>query len=98
MTRMRLISASSSMITILRRGAFLRWAPGGLDAARGGTAPSPPDRSVERGHDVLDPGVVLEPVHRQVLAVTGVLEAAVRHLGDQREGGFDPEAAEVQPP
>ena len=31
-------------------------------------------------HDVLDPGVVLEAVHRQVLAVPGVLEAAVRHL------------------
>jgi len=31
-------------------------------------------------HDVLDPGVVLQPVHRQILAVTGVLVAPVRHL------------------
>src|SRR5215471_8347186 len=35
-------------------------------------------------HDVLDPGVVLETVHGQVLAVSGALEAAVRHLGDER--------------
>src|SRR3954453_17233643 len=49
------------------------------------------------GHDVLDPRVVLEAVHRQVLAVAGVLEAAVRHLGHQRDVGVDPDAAEVQP-
>src|SRR3954452_15691035 len=47
-------------------------------------------------HHVLDPGVVLEAVHRQVLAVARVLEAAVRHLGDQRDVGVDPDAAEVQ--
>src|SRR5215475_7120327 len=35
----------------------------------------------DEAHDVLDAGVVLEAVHGQVLAVTGVLEAAVRHLG-----------------
>src|SRR5262249_3128543 len=52
---------------------------------------------VERRHHVLDARVVLEPVHRQVLAVAGLLEAAVRHLGDQRDVGVDPDAAEVQP-
>ena len=34
---------------------------------------------------------------RQVLAVAGVLEAAVRHLGDQRDMRVDPHATEVQP-
>src|SRR5919199_3619581 len=48
-------------------------------------------------HDVLDPGVVLEPVDRQVLAVPGVLESAVRHLRDQRDVAVDPDAAEVEP-
>src|SRR2546421_7697399 len=48
-------------------------------------------------HDVLDPGVVLEAVHGQVLAVPGVLEPAVRHLGHQRDVAVDPDAAEVQP-
>jgi hypothetical protein len=45
---------------------------------------------------VLDAGVVLEPVQAQVLAVAGVLEAAVGHLGDQGDVGVDPDAAEVQ--
>jgi hypothetical protein len=31
-------------------------------------------------HDVLNPGVVREAVHGQVLAVTRVLEASARHL------------------
>lgn len=31
-------------------------------------------------HDVLDPGVILQPVHRKIFAVTGVLVAPVRHL------------------
>src|SRR5213596_2046317 len=47
-------------------------------------------------HDVLDAGVILEPVRRQVLAVAGGLEAAVRHLGHQRDVRVDPHAAEVQ--
>jgi Helix-turn-helix domain len=67
-----------------------------------GPARSPPvvdmnAGSVQRGHDVLDAGVVLEAVHGQVLAVAGLLEAAVRHLGHQRDVGVDPHAAEVQP-
>jgi len=52
----------------------------------------------EVAHHVLDPGVVLESVHRQILTVPGVLEAAVRHLGDERDVGVDPDGAEVQPP
>ena len=52
--------------------------------------------AVDLGHHVLDPGVVLEAVHRQVLAVAGVLEAAVRHLGDERDVAVDPDAAEVE--
>src|SRR5699024_5803965 len=54
--------------------------------------------SVEAGHHVLDAGVLLESVHRQVLAVSGVLEAPVRHLGDERDVAVDPHAPEVQPP
>src|SRR6185295_5838686 len=48
------------------------------------------------GHDVLDPRVLLEAVHRQVLAVARVLEAAVRHLRHDRDVGVDPDAAEVE--
>src|SRR2546430_8189413 len=54
-------------------------------------------RSSERMHHVLDAGVVLQAVHGQVLAVPGVLEAAVRHLGHERDVRVDPDAAEVQP-
>jgi hypothetical protein len=49
----------------------------------------------EVAHHVLDPGVVLESVHRQILTVPGVLEAAVRRLGDERNGGVDPDGAEA---
>src|SRR5208283_1395016 len=51
---------------------------------------------LDRRHDVLDPGVVLEPVHRQVLAVARVLEPAMRHLGDERDVRVDPDAPEVE--
>src|SRR5690349_15663466 len=44
-------------------------------------------------HDVLDPGVVVQAEHRQVLAVPGVLEAAVRHLRDERDVRVDPDHA-----
>src|SRR5215467_6639818 len=47
-------------------------------------------------HDVLDTGVVLEAVHGQVLAVPGVLEAAVGHLGHERNMGVDPDRPEVE--
>ena len=52
--------------------------------------------SAQACHDVLDDRVVLEPVHREVLAVAGLLEAAVRHLGDERDVVVDPHAAEAQ--
>src|SRR5215217_6952877 len=52
--------------------------------------------SLDIRHDVLDPGVVLEPVQAEVLAVAGVLETAVGHLGDQGDVGVDPDAAEVE--
>src|SRR6478735_11763900 len=52
--------------------------------------------ALDVGHDVLDAGVVLEPVHREVLAVPGLLVATVRHLRDQRDVGVDPHAAEVE--
>src|SRR5215217_4264259 len=48
-------------------------------------------------HHVLDAGVVLQAVHRQVLAVAGVLEAAVRHLRHEWDVRVDPDAPEVQP-
>src|SRR5215467_834838 len=66
------------------------WRPAAVAAGRAAL--------VQGRHHVLDAGVVLEPVHRQVLAVPGALEAAVRHLGDQRDVRVDPDAAEVQPP
>src|SRR3954454_23187481 len=49
-------------------------------------------------HDVLDPGVVLETVHGEVLPVAGVFEPAVRHLRHDRDVRVDPYAAEVEPP
>src|ERR1019366_2239352 len=39
-----------------------------------------------------------EPVHGQVLAVTGVLKTAVRHLRGERDMGVDPHRTEVQLP
>ena len=45
---------------------------------------------------MLDAGVVVEAVLAEVLAVAGVLEAAVGHLGDERDVGVDPHAAEVE--
>src|SRR3954470_13761524 len=54
--------------------------------------------STEEVHDVLEAGVILEAVDGEVLSVAGVLEAAVRHLGDDRDVGVDPDAAEVEAP
>src|SRR6201995_6209842 len=62
---------------------------------RGGRLPGVTS-AADVAHDVLDAGVVLEAVHGQVLAVAGVLEAAVRHLGHDRDVGVDPHRAEVQ--
>src|SRR5450759_308833 len=46
-------------------------------------------------HHVLDDRVVLDRVHRLVLAVARLLEAAVRHLGDEGEVIVDPDRAEL---
>src|SRR5579871_3144209 len=51
---------------------------------------------LQRRHHVLDAGVVLESVNRQVFAVPGVLEATVRHLGGHVVVRVDPDTAEVQ--
>src|SRR5688572_27274781 len=51
--------------------------------------------SAQACHDVLDDRVVLEAVHREVLAVAGLLEAAVRHLAHERQVVVDPHAAEA---
>src|SRR3990172_9912560 len=48
------------------------------------------------GHDVLHDRVVLQGVHGHVLAVAGLLEAAVRHLADDRQVVVDPHGAEAQ--
>src|SRR6266487_6277492 len=52
--------------------------------------------SAETDHHVLDLGVVLERVYRQVLAVAGLLVAAVRHLRGERDVVVDPDRAELQ--
>src|ERR1051325_10318845 len=52
--------------------------------------------SVEFCHHVLDLGVVLEGVRAQVLAVAGLLVAAVRHLRDQRDVIVDPDRPELE--
>src|SRR4051794_27640008 len=49
-------------------------------------------------HHVLQLGVVLERVRRQVLAVAGLLETAVRHLGYERDVVVHPHGAEAQLP
>src|SRR3954447_16202309 len=41
--------------------------------------------ALDVAHHVLDPGVVLQTVNREVLAVPRMLEAAVRHLGHDRD-------------
>ena len=60
--------------------------------AEPGRRPPGVTSATDVAHHVLDAGVVLEAVHRQVLAVAGVLEPAVRHLGDERDVGVDPHA------
>src|SRR4051795_1256920 len=50
----------------------------------------------QRRHHVLDDRVVLDRVHRQVLAVAGLLEPAVRHLARERDVVVDPHGPEPQ--
>src|SRR3984957_5287768 len=47
-------------------------------------------------HDVLDPGVVLESVGGEILAVPRVLEPTVRHFGHQWDVGIDPHTPEIE--
>src|ERR671937_1332671 len=53
-------------------------------------------RSIDLRHHVLDLRVVLERVRAQVLAVAGLLVAAVRHLRDQRDVVVDPDRPELE--
>src|SRR3954469_25752651 len=46
-------------------------------------------------HHVLGDRVVVDRVHREVLAVARLLEAAVGHLGDEREVVIDPDRPEL---
>src|SRR4051794_7584446 len=52
--------------------------------------------ALDVGHHVLDAGVVVEAVHRKVLAVAGVLEPSVWHFSDQWNVRVDPHASEVE--
>src|SRR3954464_6280365 len=45
--------------------------------------------SAESTHHVFDAGVLLEAVHREILAVAGVSETAVRHLRHERQVRVD---------
>src|SRR5215203_3561060 len=74
-----------------------RWPGVGLAVTAEAFVLKPPSR-FEVGHYVLYSGVVLEAVHREILAVARVLEAAVGHLGHEGDVSVDPHAPEVQPP
>ena len=52
--------------------------------------------SAQIHHHVLDLRVVLQRVGREVLAVAGLLVAAVRHLRGERDVVVDPDAAEAE--
>src|SRR4051794_19417700 len=84
---------SMRISTATGTSASARWcscfAPRSTSRRSGGSASS------DLEHHVLDDRVVLDRVHALVLAVTGLLEAAVRHLRDQREVVVDPDGAEL---
>src|SRR5215469_17005883 len=74
-------------------------------AARTAAAASAATRTVTRAalviplqlhHDVTHYRVILERIHRQVLAVARALEAAVRHLAHRRKVRVDPGRTELQ--
>src|SRR5215203_4998215 len=73
-----------------------RWPGVGLAVTAEAFVLKPPSR-FEVGHHVLYAGVVLEAVHREILAVARVLEATVWHLGHEGDVSVDPHAPEVQP-
>jgi len=45
---------------------------------------------------VLDTGVVLKAVAREILAITRALEATMWHLGNDWDVGIDPDAPKVK--
>ena len=45
---------------------------------------------------MLDAGVILEAVIREILAISASLESAMWHLGNDWNVGIDPDAAEVE--
>ena len=45
---------------------------------------------------MLDAGVVVKAIGRQILAITRVLEASVRHFGSQWDVGVYPDRSEVE--
>ena len=45
---------------------------------------------------MLDSGVILESIARQVFAIAGVLEATVGHFSHHRDVGVNPDAAEIE--
>jgi hypothetical protein len=53
--------------------------------------------AVEVSHYMLDSGVIFQPVERKIFAVSGMLEASMRHFSDERYVGIDPHAAEIKP-
>src|SRR5918999_1236255 len=69
-----------------------RWSSAG-DRPASVTAVGP---LVNLRHHVLDLRVVLEAVEGEVLAVPRLLEAAVRHLRDERDVVVDPDGAELE--
>src|ERR1700722_15784122 len=52
--------------------------------------------SVQAEHHVLDLGIVLQGIGGEVLAIAGLLEAAVRHLGHERQGIVPPNRPELE--
>jgi len=57
-----------------------------------------PKLGVEVGHDMLNSGVILEPILGEVFAVARVLEATVWHLGHDWNVGIDPNATKIECP
>src|SRR5436190_5294131 len=91
-------SAGGSSV-IAQRRPLIRAPPrgSGLSLPYGKERPDPVVAALpERRHHVLDVRVLLDGVHREVLAVAGLAVAAVGHLGGDRDVVVDPNAAEAQ--
>src|SRR6185437_9050751 len=92
-SRVRIMTSTESVVRSVQYNRFSN-----AGTATHNVPVAPAWSAIDVTHHVLDTGVVLESVHRQVLAVPGVLEPPVRHLGNERNVGVDPDGAEVQPP